>query len=186
MSSSRKRKTTRTVAKTTTEKPLVAAQAAVASKTETKSEVKPVAPLAKEESKVAASTAETAKPVVKEETKPVVEKETAKAVEKAVAKADEKKAEETVPKKRGRKPGSVNKTTAKKKAAEKEVVQEVYIEYNQDQILTKELVEKIQETYKNEGHRISSIKSLRVYINLEERRAYYVINDKSEGKFVEF
>ena len=165
MSSSRKRKTTRTVAKTTTEKPLVAAQAAVASKTETKSEVKPV---------------------VKEETKPVVEKETAKAVEKAVAKADEKKAEETVPKKRGRKPGSVNKATAKKKAAEKEVVQEVYIEYNQDQILTKELVEKIQETYKNEGHRISSIKSLRVYINLEERRAYYVINDKSEGKFVEF
>lgn len=182
MASSRKRKATRAVAKTTAEKPLAAAQAAVASKTE----VKPVALEAnQEEVKVEVATAEAVKPaVVKEEEKPAA----AKPAEKPVESREEKKAEDTekAPKKRGRKPGSVNKTTAKKKAAEKEVVQEVYIEYNQDQILTKELVERIQEEYKNEGHRISSIKSLRVYINLDERKAYYVINDKSEGKFVEF
>lgn len=182
MASSKKRKATRTVAKATTEKPLAAAQAAVASKTE----IKPAAPEAKkEEVKAEVKPAEAVKPaVVKEEVKPVVVKEAAKPVENK----EEKKAEdaEKAPKKRGRKPGSVNKTTAKKKAAEKELVQEVYIEYNQDQILTKELVERIQEEYKNEGHRISSIKSLRVYINLDERKAYYVINDKSEGKFVEF
>ena len=91
---------------------------------------------------------------------------------------------------RGRKAGqkkaapAVKKTVAKK--AEKEMVHEVYFEYNHEQILTEGIIERIQEAYKNEGHRISSIKSLRVYINLEARRAYYVINDKAEGKFVEF
>ena len=84
------------------------------------------------------------------------------------------------------------KTTAKKttarKAAKKPVekITEVYFEYNGEQILSEELVGRIQEAYKNEGHRISSIKTLRVYINPDERKAYYVINDKAEGKFVEF
>ena len=96
------------------------------------------------------------------------------------------------PKRRGRKPGQKKTTTtpaAKKTAAkkvEKEMVREVFFEYNHEQILTEELIERIQENYKNEGHRVSSIKTLRVYINLEARRAYYVINDKAEGKFVEF
>ena len=67
-----------------------------------------------------------------------------------------------------------------------EKITEVYFEYNGEQILSEELVGRIQEAYKNEGHRISSIKTLRVYINPDERKAYYVINDKAEGKFVEF
>lgn len=37
---------------------------------------------------------------------------------------------------------------------------------------------------KNDGHRPSNIRSLQVYVNLEERKAYYVINGKAEGKFV--
>ena len=133
--------------------------------------------MAKEESKVAASTAETAKPVVKEETKPVVEKETAKAVEKTVAKADEKKAEETVPKKRGRKP-------AAKKAEPR--VQEVYFEFDGKQVEAGQVVSLIEQAYKNEGHQIGRIKDLKVYINSKEGKAYYVINgDDGEGKYIE-
>ena len=45
---------------------------------------------------------------------------------------------------------------------------------------------KVLEAYKADGHRPGNIKSLQVYMNLNERRAYYVINGKEEGKFVEF
>lgn len=65
-------------------------------------------------------------------------------------------------------------------------IQEVYIEYQEDKISSNEVISKIQENYKNEGHRISSIKKLQVYMNILERKAYYVINDKPEGKYVEF
>ena len=110
-----------------------------------------------------------------------------KTEEKSVAKAEEKPVERKRP---GRKPGSKNKNTVKKqpaaKRAEKDIVQEVYFEYNGNQILSNELLDRIKEEYKNEGHRISSIKTLRVYINPDGRKAYYVINDKAEGKFVEF
>lgn len=119
-----------------------------------------------------------------EDTK-VVAKETATAVKEA----PEKKAEKPVAKKTTAKKTTEKKAATKKatkKAAVKEVVEEVFFEYNGEQILSKELVERIKETWKNEGHRIGSIKSLRVYINPEERKAYYVINDKADGKFVEF
>lgn len=110
-----------------------------------------------------------------------------KAEEKAAVKEEEKTVERKRP---GRKPGSKNKNTVKKqpaaKRAEKEILQEVFFEYNGNQILSNELLDRIKDEYKNEGHRISSIKTLRVYINMDDRKAYYVINDKAEGKFVEF
>ncbi|MCI8562521.1 MAG: hypothetical protein HFH69_03285 [Lachnospiraceae bacterium] len=127
---------------------------------------------------------------VKESATAEVKKEEAVKAE-PVAEEPAAKEEAKAPvRRRGRKAGqkkaapAVKKTVAKK--AEKEMVHEVYFEYNHEQILTEGIIERIQEAYKNEGHRISSIKSLRVYINLEARRAYYVINDKAEGKFVEF
>lgn len=125
---------------------------------------------------------ETVKPAeaVKKEEKPV---------ENAAAKAEEKPATEK--KKPGRKPGrkpASEKAAAKKapKKGEQVSVEEVYFEYNQEQVLSNELVERIKMEYKNEGHRISSIKSLRVYVDVVEKKAYYVINDKAEGKFIEF
>ncbi len=39
--------------------------------------------------------------------------------------------------------------------------------------------------YKADGHRPGNIKVLQVYLNLNERRAYNVINGKPENKFVE-
>lgn len=108
--------------------------------------------------------------------------------EKTVSKVEEKPVERKRP---GRKPGSKNRNTVVKKQpaakrAEKDMVQEVFFEYNGEQVLSNELIDRIKEEYKNEGHRISSIKTLQVYINLEHRKAYYVINGKGEGKFVEF
>ncbi|MCH5268915.1 MAG: hypothetical protein J1E62_11335 [Lachnospiraceae bacterium] len=80
------------------------------------------------------------------------------------------------------------KKTAAKKAAKKpaEKVQKIFVEYSGEQFQTEEIVEKIHEVYKAEGHRVGAIKSLCVYIDPVERRAYYVINDKAEGKFVDF
>lgn len=153
-------KATTTKATTTAKEAVTAAAKAVAAK---KEDVK-AAVAAKKDA------AETA--VKKEETKPEAKK--------AVAK-----------KKPGRKPGTKNSPTAKKpgrKPAKKSVekVQEVFIEFGGDQFQTEKIVEQIHEVYRSEGHRVGAIKSLRVYIDPSERKAYYVINDNAEGKFVEF
>lgn len=115
----------------------------------------------------------------KEAAEPAVKKEEAKPA-----------AKKTVAKKPGRKPAE-KKTTAKKpgrKPAKKSVekIQEVFIEFGGDQFQTEKIVEQIHEVYRSEGHRVGAIKSLRVYIDPSERKAYYVINDNAEGKFVEF
>lgn len=85
-----------------------------------------------------------------------------------------KKAE---PKKRGRKPVA-------KKAEPR--VQEVYFEFDGKQVEAGQVVSLIEQAYKNEGHQIGRIKDLKVYINSEEGKAYYVINgDNGEGKYIE-
>lgn len=160
-----------TAPKTTPATPVTAAKAEPA-KVEVKAETKAVAPEVKKE-------------------EPVKAVEAPKTEEKAVA-AEEAKAVETKkaePKKRGRKPAAEKAATTTKKvakSAEKEVVEEVFFEFNGEQFLSNSLVERIKEEWKNEGHRIGSIKTLRVYVDVVERKAYYVINDKSEGKFVSF
>ncbi len=83
-------------------------------------------------------------------------------------------------------PKSDEKKTAKKPVKDAETVQELYVEFSDSKVLSEEVVARIKEVYKNEGHRISSIKKLQVYMNIDQRKAYYVINDKHEGKFVEF
>lgn len=119
------------------------------------------------------------KPVeeVKQETlvfeteKPVEKKETEK-------KETEKKTET--------KKTTVKKTTGKKagkkpvvKSAEK--VEEIYVQFSGQELLTKEVLERAKQAYIAEGHRESSIKSIRLYIKPEEHMAYYVINEKIAG-----
>lgn len=123
--------------------------------------------------KAAADTAVAAK----EEKAAKTVKETAKATEEKTVKAEPAKAEKKAPAK---------KAPAKKAAKPVETVQEVYFEYSGGQVLAEDIVGRIKEAYKSEGHRISSIKTLQVYIKPDERKAYYVINDKAEGKFVQF
>lgn len=139
--------------------------------------------------KTAAVTAKTATTVKQETVLKPVDKagevkqetlvfETTKPVEKKVTetKTTEKKAAEkkTAAKKPGRKPG-------KKNAAKAEKVEEIYVQFANQEILTKEVLERAKQAYISEGHRESSIKSIRLYIKPEEHMAYYVINEKIAG-----
>ncbi len=94
--------------------------------------------------------------------------------------------EKTATKKATTKATSTVKKTAKKAAEKVTPVQETFVEFDGQQVLVEEIVAKVKEAYVAEGHRVTSIKSLRTYINQYERKAYYVINDNAEGKFVEF
>lgn len=153
---------------------------------------------AKKNSTAKKSTAKTsaakAEPV-KEEVKETAAKaaDTAKTEAKAEAKTETVKAETQETKAAAEKPAAKKETkattsTAAKKPAKKvELVQEVYVEYGDQQVFTDEIVNRIKDKYVGEGHYLASIKSLRVYLNMDERKAYYVINDKpEENQFVEF
>lgn len=114
------------------------------------------------------------------------------AVEAVEAKTDEvmteeAPAEETQPVKKrpGRKPGSKNKTTKEKEkaAAKKEAgTPEIYVQFGASESSVQAAVDKIRAEYVAQGHRASSIKSLKIYLKPEDNAAYYVINDKVAGR----
>lgn len=117
--------------------------------------------------------AEAKKPV---EVKAAEVKEVAKAVEvKAAAKVEE--AKETV---------KTAKTAAKKpvakKVEKKEFEPEVFVQFYGNESAVKDVVERAKDAFVAEGHRASSIKTLKVYLKPEEYAAYYVINEKSVGR----
>ena len=64
-------------------------------------------------------------------------------------------------------------------------VEEVYLQFAGEQWCTSALTEQAKATYVAEGHRASAIKKLELYVKPEERRAYYVINEKATGS-IEF
>ena len=74
------------------------------------------------------------------------------------------------------------RAASKKTAQAKDSESGMYIQYGGWQISTAVIEERIKEAYKAEGHRVSSIKSLQIYVKPEEALAYYVINGKPEGK----
>lgn len=85
-------------------------------------------------------------------------------------------------KKTGRKPSTSTKAKAAK-PAKKEVSQpEIFIQYGPGESSVGAVVERIRNEYVEQGHRLSSIKSLKVYLKPEDRSAYYVINDKVAGR----
>ena len=163
--------------KTTTSKAPVAkateaAKTTTAAASTTTTTAKPAAkPAAKKPAakKPAAKKPAAKKPAAK---KPAAKK-TAAAKKPAVKKAPAKKTTT----KRGRKPGSKNKVV--------ESVQETIVQVDGVDIAVAEtLVTRVKEAYKNSGHRIGNIKSLRIYINVNDRKAYYVINDKQDEQNV--
>ncbi len=79
------------------------------------------------------------------------------------------------------------KTAAKRasaKAAEKkaDMVPEVFVQFEGREATVDSVIAKATESYVADGHRVSSIKSLQVYLKPEEAAAYYVINSKYAGK----
>ena len=121
---------------------------------------------------------------------------------KAVVKAEEVKAEakevvakkaETIVKKAETTVKAAAKTTAKKatkkaaakktaKAEKKELVPEVFVQFDGNEDVVANVIERAKEAFTADGHRASSIKSLKVYLKPEEYAAYYVINDTYAGK----
>ncbi|MCD7824357.1 MAG: DUF6465 family protein [Clostridiaceae bacterium] len=168
----RPRKTTNKSKQTSA--PVVKTASAAPAKTETV--VKPAETKPEKKEDVAAEASKVAAVVKPEEKKPVEKKEEVK-VTPVETKTEEKSAEEEKQTaKRGPKKGS--------KRAVVEKIEEVFVEYEGQQYLTNAIVDRIKEQYKADGHRIAAIKTLRVYVNMHDHKAYYVINDKVEG-FVE-
>ena len=57
------------------------------------------------------------------------------------------------------------------------VSEEVFVQFGNSEVLTKDIVEKVKDAYVAEGHTADSVKKIRVYIKPEEGMAYYVVND---------
>ena len=96
--------------------------------------------------------------------------ETVAAVETAV-KTETKAAKETT-----------KKAPAKKTTAKAEKVVETYVEFAGNQALLDNVEASVKAAYVAEGHRESSIKTMRIYVKPEENAAYYVINDNNVGR----
>ena len=79
-----------------------------------------------------------------------------------------------------KKPSRAAKKAAK--AAKEELKPEVYIQYQGNEAIVADVIEKAKNEFVADGHRASSIKSLQVYLKPEEFAAYYVINQKFAGR----
>ena len=90
---------------------------------------------------------------------------------------------EKKPKTRGLK--TAEQVSAELRAPLKATPEHIF-EIDGEQISTAEVEERVLAAYKASGHRIGNIKTLSVYYNFAERRAYYVINGKAEQQYVEF
>ena len=67
-------------------------------------------------------------------------------------------------------------------AAKEELKPEVFIQYQGNEAIVADVIEKAKNEFVADGHRASSIKSLQVYLKPEEFAAYYVINQKFAGR----
>ena len=67
-----------------------------------------------------------------------------------------------------------------------ETVEETYFQFDGvGDILAEDVKERVKEAYKAEGHRVAMIHTLQIYVNVNESRAYYVINGKPENKYID-
>ena len=141
-----------------------------------------VAPCETKKEEVKTPVASEPKTDVKNEVEKAVEKTTEK-VEKAVEKTTEKVAEKAAEVKADIKE-TVKKTTEKAtKAAKKEPVKpEIIVQYQNSEVDTAAIEERVKSQFVAEGHKAGFIRKLSIYIKPEEYSAYYVINDKFSGR----
>lgn len=140
-----------------------------------------VAPVETKKEEVKTPVVSEPKTDVKNEVEKAVEKTTEK-VEKAVEKTTEKVAEKAAEVKE-----TVKKTTAKAtkaaKAAKKEPVKpEIIVQYQNSEVDTAAIEERVKAQFVAEGHKAGFIRKLNIYIKPEEYSAYYVINDRFSGR----
>ena len=142
-------------------------------KAEVKEAVQDVANKAKD---VVAKTADVAEKTVK-----TVETKAANVAEKTQTAAEKTKdaAEKTV--KAVETKAKAAKKTVKK--AVKEILKpEITVQYQNLEVTTETVEERVKAQFAAEGHRVGTIKKLNIYVKPEEYAAYYVINDKFTGR----
>ena len=72
------------------------------------------------------------------------------------------------------------KKTAKKAAA---VESAVYIQYNDKSVSSEGLVTRVKEIWKEKKNKAADLKDIKVYVNVAESKAYYVVNENIFGAF---
>jgi len=117
--------------------------------------------------------ADEAKSIVKETAKKTVATATKKAKE---AKDTVKK---TATRTASKAADKVNETLEGQKA-------DVFIQYAGGEVAAKDVLARVKEAYVSDGHKLTDIKSVQVYIKPEENAAFYVINKKAAGQVVLF
>lgn len=75
-----------------------------------------------------------------------------------------------------------DKQLVKPKTKVQRKTEELFVEINGIQINTKDVYEKAKE-YFTEKYPKEKIKSIKIYINTNEKAAYYVINEKADEDF---
>ena len=123
---------------------------------------------------------------VKPEESPAPEEKIGEELEAEASKAEApaEKAEEK-PKRASTKKSDTTKKPARAastKKADADKVEEIYVQFNGQEITTKDILEKVKQAHKDNGHRIGHIKSTQIYIKPEDGMAYYVINGKYKGE----
>lgn len=78
-------------------------------------------------------------------------------------------------------PAAAASAKASTKRAPVEKVEEIYLQAGGEEWNISDCRERAAAAYTAAGHRASSIKKLVLYIKPEERKMYYVINDKENG-----
>lgn len=120
---------------------------------------------------------------------PVVEtaEKTVEAPETVTEKATVKKTTRKTAAKKTAAKTTTRKTTARKTTAKKtapEMNKEVHIQFAGNDILAKDLVSKAAAVWTEEmGKKAEDIKDIKVYANVDEGAAYYVINEDVRGSF---
>ena len=107
--------------------------------------------------------------------------ETVKTEKVAEVKAETK----PVAKKAPAKKPAAKKAPAKKAPAKKtEVKANVFVEFDAKQFAAKSVVDDCVKAFKAEN-KGATVKTVEVYINASEGKAYYVVNGNAEGKYIE-
>ena len=112
--------------------------------------------------------------------------ETVKTEKVAEVKAETKPAAKKAPaKKPAAKKPAAKKAPAKKPPAKKtEVKANVFVEFDAKQFAAKSVVDDCVKAFKAEN-KGATVKTVEVYINASEGKAYYVVNGNAEGKYIE-
>ena len=106
------------------------------------------------------------KPAAKKAAAPKAEGEKKPAAKKAPAKKEEAPAEKAV-----------------KKAPEKDTAK-LFIEFGGNKFAADEIVEKCKAAYKADNSR-KQVRSIEVYVKPEDNKAYYVVNGKADGLYID-